>query len=98
MGEDLRWLCAFNPAGREIGSYELDVLAGRNDAIIWIPMATSGTAEEAEGLTTFSAVEADANFPSGRLAAGRGSPTTPLATAWHTPTTRRTGWSPTRTT
>ena len=30
--------------------------------MLWIPMATSGTAEQAEGLTTFSAVEADANF------------------------------------
>jgi hypothetical protein len=46
----------------KVGAYVEDVLAGGNDAIIWIPMATSGTAEQAETLTTFSAVEADANF------------------------------------
>lgn len=44
------------------GAYVADVLAGGNDGIVWIPMLTSGTAEQAEGLTTFQAVEADANF------------------------------------
>lgn len=39
-----------------------DVLAGGNDAFIWIPMSASGTAEQAEGLNDFAAVEADANF------------------------------------
>lgn len=46
----------------KVGLYVAEVLAGGNDAIIWIPMSASGTAEQAEGLTTFSAVEADANF------------------------------------
>lgn len=45
-----------------VAAYVSDVLAGGNDAIVWIPMATSGTAEQAEALTTFQAVEADANF------------------------------------
>lgn len=45
-----------------VAGYVADVLAGGNDAIVWIPMATSGTAEQAEALTTFQAVEADANF------------------------------------
>jgi hypothetical protein len=52
----------FGVALGRVGGYVADVLAGGNDAIIWIPMATSGTAEQAEGLTTFAAVEADANF------------------------------------
>jgi len=46
----------------KIGSYVADILAGGNDAIIWIPMASSGTAEQAETLNDFAAVEADANF------------------------------------
>ena len=33
-----------------------------NSAIIAIPMSQSGTNEQAEALTTFAAVEADANF------------------------------------
>jgi hypothetical protein len=52
----------FGGALGKVGSYVADVLAGGNDAIIWIPMATSGTAEQAEALTDFAAVEADANF------------------------------------
>jgi hypothetical protein len=43
-------------------AYVADVLAGGNDAIVWVPMATSGTAEQAEALTTLAAVESDANF------------------------------------
>lgn len=39
-----------------------DILDGGADAIIWIPMLTSGTAEQAEALADFAAVEADANF------------------------------------
>lgn len=46
----------------KIGSYVEDILAGGNDAIIWIPMSQSGTAEQAETLMTFALVEADANF------------------------------------
>jgi hypothetical protein len=42
--------------------YVQNVLDGGNDAIVWVPMATSGTAEQGEGLTTLAAVEADANF------------------------------------
>ena len=45
-----------------VGKFVDDILAGGNDAIIWIPMATSGTAEQAESLTDFASVEADANF------------------------------------
>jgi hypothetical protein len=50
------------PGLGRVGAYVADVLAGGNDAIIWIPMLTSGTAEQAEGLLDFAAVEADANF------------------------------------
>jgi hypothetical protein len=46
----------------KVASYAQNVLDGGNDAIIWIPMATSGTAEQAEALADFAAVEADANF------------------------------------
>ena len=46
----------------KIASIVADILAGGNDAIIWIPMSQSGTAEQAEGLTDFAAVEANANF------------------------------------
>lgn len=52
----------FGVALGRVGGYVEDVLAGGNDAIIWIPMATSGTAEQAEALADFAAVEADANF------------------------------------
>lgn len=48
----------------KIGQYVQNVIDNTpaNSAIIWIPMATSGTAEQAEALATFAAVEADANF------------------------------------
>jgi hypothetical protein len=46
----------------KVASYVQNVLDGGNDAIIWIPMSSSGTAEQAEALTDFAAVEADANF------------------------------------
>lgn len=46
----------------KIASIIEDILAGGNDALVFIPMATSGTAEQAEGLADFAAVEADANF------------------------------------
>jgi len=53
----------FGTAGLgKIRSLADDVLAGGNDAFIWIPMLTSGTAEQAETLADFAAVEADANF------------------------------------
>lgn len=52
----------FTPGLGKVGSYIADILAGGNDAIIWIPMATSGTAEQGEGLNDFAAVEADANY------------------------------------
>lgn len=52
----------FGVALGKVGSYVADVLAGGNDAIIWIPMATSGTAEQGEALNDFAAVEADGNF------------------------------------
>lgn len=50
-------------AGR-IGEYINRVLNNdpANSALIAIPMSQSGTAEQAEALTTFAAVEADANF------------------------------------
>src|SRR5687768_16318367 len=55
--------CVFGQAAAgKVGGYVDNVLAGGNDAIIWIPMLTSGTAEQAEALLTFAAVEADANF------------------------------------
>ena len=52
----------FGVALGRVGSYVEDVLAGGNDAIIWIPMLTSGTAEQGEALADFAAVEADANY------------------------------------
>lgn len=52
----------FNVAKGRVGGYIADVLAGGNDAIIWIPMATSGTEAQGQDLATFAAVEADANF------------------------------------
>ena len=52
----------FGVALGRVTSYVQDVLDGGNDAIIWIPMLTSGTAEQAEALADFAAVEADANF------------------------------------
>lgn len=54
----------FGVALGRIGGYVDRVLANdpANSAIIAIPMSSSGTAEQAEGLTTFAAVEADANF------------------------------------
>lgn len=45
-----------------VAAYVADVLAGGNDAIVWIPMSQSGTAEQSEGLTTFAQIEANANF------------------------------------
>ncbi len=45
----------------KVAAYAQNVLDGGNDAIIWIPMLTSGTAEQAEALADFAAVEADAN-------------------------------------
>jgi hypothetical protein len=52
----------FTGALGKLASNLEDILAGGNDAIVWIPMASSGTAEQAEGLADFAAVEADANF------------------------------------
>lgn len=47
-----------------VGGYVNNVLANSpaNSAIIWVPMSSSGTAEQAETLVTMAAVEADANF------------------------------------
>jgi hypothetical protein len=47
-----------------VGEYVNRVLGNdpANSALIAIPMSQSGTAEQAEALTTFAAVEADANF------------------------------------
>jgi hypothetical protein len=53
---------AFTGGLGKIAAYVDDVLAGGNDAIIWIPMASSGTAEQGEALADFAAIEADANF------------------------------------
>jgi hypothetical protein len=50
-----------NGLGR-VAEYVQNILDGGTDAIIWIPMLTSGTAEQAEALADFAAVEADANF------------------------------------
>lgn len=46
----------------KVASYVADVLAGGNDAIVWVPMSQSGTAEQAETLASMQAIEADANF------------------------------------
>ena len=48
----------------KVGQYVQNVIDNTpaNSAIIWIPMLTSGTAEQAETLATMAAVEADANF------------------------------------
>lgn len=55
----------FGQAGLgRIGEYVNRVLGNdpANSALVVIPVSQSGTAEQAEGLTTFAAVEADANF------------------------------------
>lgn len=48
----------------KVGQYVQNVIDNNpaNSAIIWVPMLTSGTAEQAETLATMAAVEADANF------------------------------------
>jgi hypothetical protein len=48
----------------KIGQYVQNVIdnSPANSAIIWVPMLTSGTAEQAEGLATMALVESDANF------------------------------------
>jgi hypothetical protein len=46
----------------KVAQYVQSVLDGGTDTIAWVPMATSGTAEQAEALTTLAAVESDANF------------------------------------
>lgn len=47
-----------------VGTYVQNVINNTpaNSAIVWVPMSQSGTAEQAETLTTMAAVEADANF------------------------------------
>jgi hypothetical protein len=54
----------FGVALGRVGEYVNRVLSNdpTNAALIAIPMSQSGTAEQAEGLTTFAAVESDANF------------------------------------
>ena len=48
----------------KVGQYVQNVIDNTpaNSAIIWVPLSASGTAEQAEALTTLAAVEADANF------------------------------------
>jgi hypothetical protein len=48
----------------KVGQFVQNVISNTptNSAIVWVPMATSGTAEQGETLATLAAVEADANY------------------------------------
>ena len=48
----------------KVGQYVQNVIdnSPANSAIIWVPMSSSGTAEQAETLATMALVESDANF------------------------------------